>query len=62
MAKSVKISNEMWDRIRRAAEAAGYSGPEELVLHILEKELARQEQQQDENAALERLRGLGYID
>ena len=62
MAKSVKISNEMWDQIREAAEAAGYSSPEEFVLHVLERELAQARSKDDDAAALERLRGLGYID
>ena len=62
MAKSVKISNDMWDRIHHPAEAAGYSSPKEFVIHVLERELARSDRSSGEEAALDRLRGLGYID
>ena len=61
MAK-VKIDSNLFKRVKDATEAAGYSSVEEFITHIIEKELAKYEDEQaDENVA-DQLRGLGYID
>ncbi len=39
MAK-VKISDELWARVKEYAAAAGYASPEEFVGHALENALA----------------------
>jgi len=45
------------------ATIAGYSSPEEFIVHVIEKELAKIEPEDaDEKAITERLRGLGYIE
>lgn len=62
MAK-IKIDNTLYDRIKTVAEAAGYSSPDEFVVHVIEKELDRiQPEEADEAEVRERLRGLGYIE
>jgi hypothetical protein len=61
MAK-IKIDSNLFDRVKQAAEAGGYSSAEEFVVHIIEQELAKSEgSDTDENVA-EKLRGLGYIE
>ena len=40
----------------------GYSSPAEFVEHVLEKELARAEEDSDREEIDHRLRGLGYIE
>jgi predicted ATPase with chaperone activity len=61
MAK-IKIDSNLFDRVKQAAEAAGYSSPEEFVVHLIEQKLAKSEgSDTDENVA-EKLRGLGYIE
>lgn len=61
MAK-IKIDSNLFDRVKAAAEAGGYSSAEEFVVHIIEQELAKSEgSSADENVA-EKLRGLGYIE
>jgi hypothetical protein len=61
MAK-IKIDSNLFDRLKKAAEVAGYSSTEEFDTHIIEKELAKIETDNvDENVA-DRLRGLGYIE
>lgn len=37
----IKLSKELSERVERCARAGGYSSPEEFVLHIIERELAR---------------------
>jgi metal-responsive CopG/Arc/MetJ family transcriptional regulator len=57
----VKLEKELVDRIRRYAELAGYSSPEEFITHALEKELSKLEGADSEEEIKKRLRGLGYI-
>jgi hypothetical protein len=60
MAK-IKLDGELWDRVKKAAEAGGYSSPEEFVTHVLEKELSALDGAEDEEEIKKRLQGLGYI-
>jgi len=60
MAK-IKLDGELWDRVKAAAEAAGYSSPEEFVTHVLERELSALDGAEDEEEIKKRLQGLGYI-
>ena len=60
MAK-IKLDDELWDRVKKAAEAGGYSSPEEFVTHVLEKELSALDGAEDEEEIKKRLQGLGYI-
>lgn len=60
MAK-IKLDGELWDRVKKAAGAAGYSSPEEFVTHVLEKELSALDGAEDEEEIKKRLQGLGYI-
>ncbi len=61
MAK-IKIDSNLMARIKDAAEAAGYSSPEEFVTHIIEQELAKNETDDNDEKVADQLRGLGYID
>jgi hypothetical protein len=60
----VKITLEtgLYDRAKRAAEAAGYSSVEEFVAHCVENELKKVEADQAEARVADQLRGLGYIE
>ncbi|HPK67143.1 MAG TPA: hypothetical protein PKX99_11175 [Thermoanaerobaculia bacterium] len=57
----MKLDKDLLAKIRRLAELAGYSSPEEFITHALEKELAKLEGARDEEELKKRLRGLGYI-
>jgi metal-responsive CopG/Arc/MetJ family transcriptional regulator len=57
----VKLEKSLVERVRRCAEVAGYSTPEEFITHALEKELAQLEDAEDEEELKKRLQGLGYI-
>ncbi len=59
---TIKLKKDLWDRLTRAAAAAGYSSPEEFVEHVLERETAKLEQDQPDEEVVRRLKGLGYID
>ncbi len=57
----VKLDASLVERIRKFAEIAGYSSPEEFITHALEKELALLEDAEDEEEIKKRLQGLGYM-
>ncbi len=41
---SIKLDKSLFERVKRCADAAGYSSPEEFVVHVIEKELAQIEE------------------
>jgi hypothetical protein len=61
MAK-IKIDSNLFERAKRAAEAAGYSSVEEFVSHCIENELTKHEADEAERQVSDQLRGLGYIE
>ncbi len=61
MAK-VKIDSNLFARVQKASEAAGYSSPEEFITHIIEQETAKYETAQADEETQKQLRGLGYIE
>jgi len=61
MAK-IKIDSGLFNRMKKAAESAGYSSTDEFVIHVIEKALAEYETVNEDEKTAERLRGLGYIE
>ncbi len=59
--KSIKLDKELVDKIKKYADIAGYSSPEEFITHALEKELSLLEDAGSEVEIKKRLQGLGYI-
>jgi metal-responsive CopG/Arc/MetJ family transcriptional regulator len=57
----IKLETSLVERIKRFADIAGYSSPEEFITHALEKELALLEDADSEEEIKKRLKGLGYI-
>jgi hypothetical protein len=58
----VKIDPGLYDRAKRAADAAGYSSVEEFIAHCIENELQKRKTDDAEERVKDQLRGLGYID
>ncbi len=59
---SVKLDKDLYNRVKRCADAAGYSSPKEFIQHALENELAKIEGDDSDEELLEKLKGLGYIE
>ena len=57
----IKLDKDLVAKVKRYADIAGYSSPEEFITHALEKELAKLEGADSEEEIKKRLRGLGYI-
>lgn len=62
MGPSIRLKKELWTKVKKVAEAAGYSSPEEFVEHVIEREIAKLEDAQSDEDIVNRLKGLGYID
>lgn len=62
MGPSVRFNKELWAKVKKVAEAGGYSSPEEFVVHIVEREIGKLDDGQTDEEILNRLKGLGYID
>ena len=58
----INIDSGLYDRAKRAADAAGYSSVEEFVFHCVEDELKRLKVDEAEDQVANQLRGLGYIE
>ncbi len=58
----VKIEKELYERLKRCAEAAGYSAVDEFIRHALEKAAAAADEADSEEEVRKRLQGLGYLD
>jgi metal-responsive CopG/Arc/MetJ family transcriptional regulator len=58
----IKLDRDLYQRLARCAEAAGYSSTEEFIRHALEKAAAVLEEAETEEEIRKRLQGLGYLD
>jgi len=59
---TIKLNKDLWTRVKKCAEAGGYSSPQEFVEHVLEKEMAKLEDATSDEEIVRKLQGLGYID
>ncbi len=59
---SVKIDKQLYNRIKKCADVAGYSSAEEFIQHVLEKEMAKLDDAESDEDIAKKLQGLGYID
>jgi hypothetical protein len=59
----IRLNPELWSKVKKCAEAGGYSSPDEFVEHVLEKEVARLlSDGSSEEEILRKLKGLGYLE
>jgi 4-hydroxy-3-methylbut-2-enyl diphosphate reductase IspH len=62
----IKLDDDLLEKVKKCAVMAGYSSPEEFVIHVLEKEVAAilgsGAESEDEEEVRKRLKGLGYIE
>ncbi len=58
----IKIDKDLLEKVRKYAGIAGYSSPEEFVHHVLEREIAKFDNDgESEEEIRKRMQGLGYI-
>jgi hypothetical protein len=59
---TIKLDKALWAKVKKVSEAGGYSSPQEFVVHIIEKELAKLEEGLSNDEIAKKLQGLGYLD
>jgi hypothetical protein len=59
--EKIKLDRDLVEKARKYAAASGYSSAEELIAHLLEKEMAKAEGSDSEEEIRKKLKGLGYI-
>ncbi len=57
----IKLDKSLVARVKKYADIAGYSSPEEFIIHALEKEIATLEEADSDEEIRNKLKGLGYI-
>jgi hypothetical protein len=57
----IKLDKDLYAKVKKYSELAGYSSAEEFVTHALEKEIAKLEDADSDEEIKKRLKGLGYI-
>ena len=58
---NIKVDKELFERLKKAAESAGYASVDEFVTHLLERELGNKNADASDEEVKKRLEGLGYI-
>jgi hypothetical protein len=59
---NIKLSPELWERVKRVSKAGGYSSAREFVEHMLDRELKKVEEAESDAEIVKKLQGLGYLD
>jgi len=62
LGSSIKLNKDLLAKVKKCANAGGYSSPEEFVEHVLERELAKVETSASDEEIARKLQGLGYLD
>ena len=57
----IKLDKDLYARVKKFADMAGYATVEEFVTNVLEKELAQIDEGDSEEEIKKKLQGLGYI-
>ena len=57
----IKLDKNLYEKVKKFSEIAGYSSVDEFVAHALEKEVAQLDDADSEEEIKKRLQGLGYI-
>ena len=57
----VKLERDLYDRLKKVADVAGYATVEEFITHVLEKEMLHFEDAGTDEDIRAKLKGLGYI-
>ena len=62
MAKlKLKIDDDIFAKLKKLSEQAGYSSPDEFLMHLIERETAILDEAANDDELKQRLQGLGYI-
>jgi len=60
--KKIKIARDLYDQLTETAQKTGYASTDELIVHVLQREVTQLGDDLDQDQAEEQLRGLGYLE
>jgi metal-responsive CopG/Arc/MetJ family transcriptional regulator len=60
--RRIKLDKNLYSRLETVARQAGYSSTDELIRHVLEREVSSLAEKSDQEEAERQLRGLGYLE
>jgi metal-responsive CopG/Arc/MetJ family transcriptional regulator len=58
----ISLDNELYERLGKASQVAGYSSTDEFIVHILESAATPSGAVESEEEIRKRLKGLGYLE
>jgi hypothetical protein len=58
----IEIPSELWARLSAAAQARGCSSPQQFVLQLIERELAKDQNSSSDAEIAQKMEDLGYLD
>jgi hypothetical protein len=58
----IEISSNLWAKLVEAAQARGYSSPQQFVTQLIERELAKDEASSSDAEITRKMEELGYLD
>ncbi|MEW5693761.1 MAG: hypothetical protein AB1765_10760 [Candidatus Hydrogenedentota bacterium] len=57
--KKIAISRDLYEKLKNLSNEKGYSSVEEMIIHLLEKEIEKNNKESKKTD--EQLKGLGYL-
>jgi hypothetical protein len=57
----INLDSDLFDKLKELSEQAGYSSPDEFIIHLIEKETSILDEAESDEELKNRLQGLGYI-
>jgi hypothetical protein len=58
----IEIDSNLWTRLVEAAQARGFSSPQQFVLQLIERELAKEQSSSSDAEITQKMEELGYLD
>jgi hypothetical protein len=58
----IEISSNLWARVVEAAQARGFSSPQQFVMQLIERELAKDQSSSSDAEITQKMEELGYLD
>jgi hypothetical protein len=59
---NIEISSNLWPRLVEAAQARGFSSPQQFVTQLIERELAKEADSSSDAQITQKMEELGYLD
>jgi hypothetical protein len=58
----IELDENLWLRVVKSAECQGYSSPQQFIVEVLERELAKAPESVSDQDVTRKMEQLGYLD